>query len=134
MQLLKNSMNFFYVGTGLGALLIIITNNNDTVVHNTRNGWLLVREREEPWSLLLEISHIGRLRDQADQRPMSQIFLRLTIFQLRCSKTTKKNEELFSLPSPGPTRLKADPQPLRYAGSLNSMNSLLKVLYINEII
>jgi hypothetical protein len=96
-------------------LLLLITMIQWYTFLNTRVGWLPVGERKEPWSLLLEISHIGILRDHADRRPMSKFFIRLMIFQLRCSKMTKKNlKALFHLPrrdlNHGPTRPIADPQ------------------------
>ena len=49
--------------------------------------------KEEPWSLLFEISHIGRLRDHADRKPMFQLFTQvnnLLASRINISKRRKK--------------------------------------------
>jgi hypothetical protein len=64
MELLKTCI------TDLNVSILFIATFDETSV-----GRKWFEKEKEPWSLLLEISHIGRLRDQADQNPCLNSFL-----------------------------------------------------------
>ncbi len=87
--------------------------------------------QKEPWSLLLEILHIARLSEHADQRPMSQFILELRqIFQLHrtCHRTNEKRVSKPLLVSTWIQTMDLQCKPSRYQLSYDDFTISLWIL------